>query len=346
MGTAHARDAMPPPAALDGGRLTDVAGFSVGHATLAEPVTGCTVILCPPQTTGGVEIRGGWTGTRDMDILSPLSASPAVHALLFTGGSTYGLAAADGVMRWLEERLANRRAGRYPVPQVPAAVIYDLAVGDPTVRPGPDQGYLACEAATTDFGRGSVGAGTGASVGPALPGTRRMKGGLGTASRRLGAEGVVGALAVVNALGNVVDPDGRIVAGAHDPAGKHADAASFLQENPEATARAGRGTATTLVAVATNVALTKTQCAIVARMAQAGLARAVHPAFTSADGDVVVVLASGGQTASEDAVGIVAAEAVAAAIRDAVRRATTRGGVPDRQTPGVRSRDDPAWSDT
>ena len=318
--------------------LTDVPGFLVGHATLEGPVTGCTVVLCPRGTVGGVEVRGGWTGTRDVDILSPLSASPHVHALLLTGGSTFGLAAADGVMRWLEER--NRDA----VPQVPGAVIYDLGVGEASPRPGAEDGYRACEAATRAFARGSVGAGTGARVGADVPGTHRMKGGLGSASRQFGRSGVVGALAVVNALGNVLDRDGRIVAGAHDPRGWHADAAPHLERNPSAAARAPRESYTTLVAVATNAALSKTRCTIVARMAQAGLARAVHPAFTSADGDVVFVLASGGEAASDDAVGVIAAEAVADAIRDAVRRATTRGGVPDMRTPGARSPDDPEWS--
>ena len=342
------------PGAAGGGRderaegvgvLTDVPGFRVGHATLEEPITGCTVILCPPNTAGGVEVRGGWTGTREMEILSPMSTSDHVDALLFTGGSTYGLAAADGVMRWLEERMPNRRVGLYPVPQVPGAVVYDLAMGDPTRRPGPEEGYRACEEATVAFARGSVGAGTGTRVGPAIPGTERMKGGVGSGSRRFGASGVVGALAVVNALGNVVDRDGRIVAGAYDPQGRHADAADYAEREPVAAGdRTGRSSNTTLVAVATNADLTKTQCAIVAKMAQAGLARAVHPAFSAFDGDVVVVLASGGQEASVDAIGILAAEVVADAIRDGVRRATSRGGVPDMRTPGVRSPDDPAWS--
>ena len=326
------------------GSLANVPGFLVGHATLEESVTGCTVILCPLGTVGGVEIRGGWTGTREMDILSPLSASPHVHALLFTGGSTYGLAAADGVMRWLEERTPNRGGGLYPVPQVPAAVINDLAIDDPLRRPGPDEGYQACEAATATFARGSVGVGTGAAVGPVIPGTSRMKGGLGSSSRRFGTAGVVAALAVTNSLGNIVDSNGKILAGAHDEQGKHADALTHVQRNPLAAGRTSRSTNTTLVAVATNAALTKPQCAVVARMAQAGLARAVHPAFTSYDGDVVVVMANGGHVASEDTIGIIAAEVVAESIRDAVRQATTRGGVPDMRTPGARAKDDPAWS--
>ena len=329
------------------GMLTDVPGFLVGNTTLAEAVTGCTVILCPEGTTGGVEIRGGWTGTREMDILSPLSASPFVHALLFTGGSTFGLAAAAGVMRWLEERWAANGTGSAlgPVPQVPAAVIYDLGVGNPSPRPGPDDGYRACEVATATFERGSVGAGTGARVGADVPGSERMKGGIGSASRRFGESGVVGALAVVNALGNVLDENGRIIAGAYFPDGRHADAVDYLTSDPGAIAAwPRRRNFTTLVAVATNAALTKSDCTVVARMAQAGLARAVHPCFTASDGDVVVVLAGPGQEANVDAVGIIAAVTVADAIRDAVRRAESRAGIADRGTPGVRSTDDPAWS--
>lgn len=320
-----------------GGSLTDVPGFLVGHATLEDAVTGCTVVLCPRNSVGGVEIRGGWTGTREMDILAPLSASPYVHGLLFTGGSTFGLAAGDGVMRWIEERTPE------VVPQVPGAVVYDLGLGGEG-RPGADDGYRACEAATRAFERGSVGAGTGTRVGAAVPGTKRMKGGVGSASRRFGPAGVVGALAVVNSLGNVVERDGRIVAGAYDSNGRHADAAPHLAAEPGIAGGAARGRHTTLVAVATNAGLTKTRCSIVARMAQAGLARAVQPCFTSQDGDVVVIVANGSEEASDDAIGVLAAAAVGDAIRDAVRRATSRAGVADLRTPGVRSPDDPVWS--
>jgi L-aminopeptidase/D-esterase-like protein len=328
------------------GAITDVPGFLVGHVTHLEPITGCTVIVCPTGTVGGVELRGGWTGTREMDILSPLSTSPSVHALLFTGGSDYGLAAADGVMRWVEERIARNVTGLYPVPQVPAAVIYDLAVGDPRGRPTADDGYTACEAASETFERGSVGCGTGATIGPVIPGMSRMKGGLGSASRRFGAAGVVGALAVTNSLGNIVDRDGKIIAGTHDRDGHPRDAVSYLQEHPEVAASSSLTSNTTLVVVATNAALSKTECGKVARMAQAGLARAVHPAFTAYDGDTVVVLANGGHVASVDTIGIISAEVVADALRDSVRRATSLGGVPDMRTPGARNPDDPAWSAT
>lgn len=241
-------------------------------------------------------------------------------------------------MRWVEERVPGS------VPQVPGAVVYDLDLGAPLPRPGPEEEYLACRSATQRFERGSVGAGTGTRVGPGYPGYERMKGGVGSASRRFGDGAVVGALAVVNALGNVVDRDGKIVAGARDARGRHVDAAAYVEEHPDASANADSTTNTTLVAVATNAALTKTECAIVAKMAQAGVARAVHPSFTAFDGDVVVVLANGDRPVTYDAVGIIAAETVADAIRDAVRQATARGGIPDMQTPGARSPDDPAWS--
>ena len=342
MGTATPRAAGQNQSASGG--LTDVPGFLVGHATLEEGITGCTVVLCPENTVGGVEIRGGWTGTREMDILSPLSTSPVMHALLLTGGSAFGLAAADGVMRWIEERMPGRDAGLYPVPQVPGAVIYDLAIGDPLVRPTAEDGYRACEAASATFARGSVGAGTGAQVGALVTNARRMKGGLGSASRTFGGAGQIAALAVVNALGNVVDRDGRIVAVDLDRQGRPADAADFARRSPLAgTAVETRGN-TTLVAVATNAKLSKTDCAVVAKMAQAGLARAVHPVFSSSDGDVVVVMAAGEQPASVDTAGVLAAEVVADAIRDAVRQATSLGGVPDRNTPGVRAPDEPAWA--
>jgi L-aminopeptidase/D-esterase-like protein len=229
---------------------------------------------------------------------------------------------------------------------VPAAVIYDLAIGDPRGRPTADDGYAACEAASERFERGSVGCGTGATVGPVIPGTTRMKGGLGSASRRFGSAGVVGALAITNSLGNIVDRDGRIIAGTHDRDGHPRDAASYLQEHPEIAASTSLTSNTTLVVVATNAALSKTECSRVARMAQAGLARAVQPAFTSYDGDTVVVLANGGHVASVDTIGLIAAEAVAGALRDSVRQATSLGGVPDMRTPGARNPDDPAWSES
>lgn len=316
--------------------LTDVPGFLVGHTTMETAITGCTVILCPPGTAAGVEVLGGWPATREMAILSPRSSSPYIHAILFTGRSVYGLAAADGVVRFIEEQ-------RGEIPQVPGVVINDLAMGTTSRRPGPEEGYLACQEAASTLARGSVGAGTGATVGKGRGADARMKGGIGSASRTFGDSGVVAAMAVVNAVGDVYDRDGRIIAGAHDANGMHIDFAEYVASQPlwpnEET-----GSNTTLVAVATNADLNKTQCSIVAHMAQAGFPRAINPIYTPWDGDTVIVASSGSVPASDFVVGVLAAEVVADSIRDAVRQATSLGGVPDLATPGVRSPDDPVWS--
>jgi len=316
--------------------LTDVPGFLVGHATMETAITGCTAIICPPETRAGVEVLGGWPATREMAILSPLSSSPYIHAILFTGRSVYGLAAADGVVRWIEEQ-------RGEIPQVPGAVITDLTMGATERRPGPEEGYRACQEATSTFARGSVGAGTGATVGKGRGADARMKGGVGSASRTFDGSGVVAALAVVNAIGDILDRDGRIIAGAHDADGRHIDFFEHVAGQPRWPDEQSGGN-TTLVAVATNAQLTKTQCSIVAHMAQAGFPRAINPIFTPGDGDTVIVASSGSVPASDFTIGVLAAEVVADSIRDAVRRATSLGGVPDLATPGTRSADDPAWS--
>ncbi|MDQ3539597.1 MAG: P1 family peptidase, partial [Chloroflexota bacterium] len=316
--------------------LTDVPGFLVGHATMEMAITGCTVILCPPETAAGVEVLGGWPATREMAILSPLSSSPYIHAILFTGRSVYGLAAADGVVRFIEEQ-------RGVIPQVPGVVINDLAMGSTSRRPGPEEGYAACREATSTFARGSVGAGTGATVGKGRGPDARMKGRIGSASRTFGDGGVVAAMAVVNAVGDVYDRNGKIIAGAHDSNGMHIDFPDYVDGRPlwptEET-----GSNTTLVAVATNAALKKTQCSIVAHMAQAGFPRAISPIYTPWDGDTVIVASSGNIPASDFTIGVLAAEVVADSIRDSVRQATSLGGVPDLSTPGTRSANDPAWS--
>lgn len=231
---------------------------------------------------------------------------------------------------------------------MPGVVINDLGMGTPSQRPGPAEGYRACQEARPEVVRGSVGAGTGATVGKLRgPGTW-MKGRVGTASRAFAGGGVVAALAVVNALGDVLDRDGRILAGAHDADGRHIDFTAHVATQPwfpddEPSSRTSN---TTLVAVATNAGLTKTQCSVVAHMAQAGMARAISPIFTPWDGDTVVVASAGSVPANEFALGILAAETVADSIRDAVRSATSLGGVADLATPGTRSPDDPAWSST
>ena len=225
-------------------------------------------------------------------------------------------------------------------------MINDLGMGTPSQRPGPEEGYRACQEARPEVAHGSVGAGTGATVGKLRGPDTWMKGGVGTASRAFAGGGVVAALAVVNAVGDILDLNGLVLAGAHDADGCHIDFAAHVAARPwfpddEPSSRTSN---TTLVAVATNAGLSKTQCSVVAHMAQAGMARAISPVFTPWDGDTVVVAASGSVPANEFALGILAAELVADSIRDAVLSATSRGGVPDLATPGTRSPDDPAWS--
>jgi L-aminopeptidase/D-esterase-like protein len=273
------------------------AGMRVGHWTDPVGMTGCTVVLPPPGTIGSGEVRGGAPGTRETDLLRPGRLVKQVHAVLLTGGSAFGLAAADGVMRWLEERGVGFEAGVARIPIVPAAVIFDLGVGDPRARPGPDAGYAACEAASEVAAAGRVGAGTGATVG-----LDRVPGGVGVAET-LEGEVSVWALAVVNAFGAVVEEDGRPIAGEIPP--------------PDAVPAWPAGN-TVLGVVATNAALTKEGCRELADAAHAGLARAVRPAHTMWDGDTVFTLATGNVEAPSGTLGPKAGDTLAGAIRRAV----------------------------
>lgn len=292
--------------------ITAVQGIRVGSITDAECLTGCTVVLCPPGTVGSGEVRGGAPGTRETDLLRPGMLVQEVHAVVLTGGSAFGLAAADGVVRFLEERGIGFDAGVARVPIVPAAVLFDLAVGDASVRPGPADGYAACEAASERVEEGSVGAGTGAAVGP----RRALKGGLGTASA---AEGdlVVGALFAVNAMGEVLDEEGEPLSGAPDEG--PGDAVPLRPEG---------GTATTIGAVATNARLSKERAHLLAQAAHEGLAATIRPAHTIQDGDTIFTLATGEVEASQPAVEELAVRVVAEAIRRAVRLARGVPGVP------------------
>lgn len=297
--------------------ITDVEGIRVGHWTDAHALTGCTVILPPPETVGSVAITGGAPATRETDALAPGTLVGEVHAVVLTGGSAFGLAAADGVMRWLEERAIGFPAPAGPVPIVPAAAIYDLGIGDPSVRPGPAEGRAACDAATAGpTPEGNVGAGAGATVGKAAGPEHASKGGLGTAAAHEGGL-VVAALAVVNAVGDVVDADGSVIAGAR---------AEPLAGGLPAFGRP----ATTLACVATNAVLTKEQAYAVARQAATGFGAALRPAGTMYDGDAVFVLATRQVPSPLDAVGRLAAGVVAEAIRRGARTAETAGGVPAR----------------
>ena len=308
--------------------VSEVAGVRVGHWTDLAAGTGCTVILPPPGTVGAVEVRGGGPATRDTELLAPLASVGEVTALLFAGGSAFGLDAAAGVMRWSEERGLGHDtvAGRVPI--VPAACIFDLGITGSARRPGPDDGYAACEAAREGpHAVGSVGAGTGATVGKLRARDGWCKGGLGAGGRRLYDGIVVGALAVVNAWGDVLDARGEVIAGAVGEDGRFANASARVIDSPPSHPRLAAPEHTTLVCVATDGRLDRGQAAIVARMAHAGMARAVSPVHTPVDGDAVFCLATGERPASVFAVGVAAAEAAADAIRDAVRSATSVRGV-------------------
>lgn len=270
------------------GSLTDIPGLTVGHAHDAEARTGCTVVLGPFRAA--VDVRGTATGTRELGTLSPLHLVGRADAILLTGGSAYGLAAADGVMAWLEERGRGYDTGVARVPIVPAAVIYDLAVGRPDRRPDAAMGRAACEAAGPAVVEGAVGAGTGATVGMASGRTRSMPGGVGTASRT-GSGYTVGALAVVNALGDVVSGDGRILAGTLDENGDPADSAELARTGGAETPLPP-GTNTTLCVVATDAPLDRVALQQLARAGSTGQARRLSPAHTPFDGDVTFAVSA------------------------------------------------------
>lgn len=298
-------------------------GFAIGHWTDAEGVTGCTVVLAPPGARGGVDVRGGGPGTRETDVIGPLAGTTEVTAVVLTGGSAFGLAAADGAMRWCEEHGRGYRTPGGLVPIVPAAVIYDLATGDPRARPGPDGGYAACEAAAEGVPeRGRVGAGTGAAVGKILGRDRSTPTGVGYAAAATGTGLTVAALAVVNAFGDVIGPAGEVMAGIRSDGeeGPSTEATIVSMSQPPDWSRLEERN-TTLVCVMTDAPLDKPACARVARMASAGVARAVDPVFSDVDGDVAFCIASGTSPTTDRftalAVGTLAATVTAAAIRDA-----------------------------
>jgi L-aminopeptidase/D-esterase-like protein len=296
--------------------ITDVPGIRVGHATDVQAATGCTVVLPPPGTIGSGEVRGGAPGTRETDLLRPGMLVEEVDAVLLTGGSAFGLAAADGVVRWLEERGIGFDTGAVRVPIVPAAVLFDLGVGDPGVRPGPQDGYAACEAAGDTVQEGSVGAGTGATVAKLGGPEGAVKGGAGTASAREGAL-IVGALFVVNAVGEILGEDGEPIAVSRTPI-----------EGGGPSWPPAAGTSTVIGVVATNARLSKERAHLVAIAAHDAFASAVRPAHTLWDGDTVFTLATGEVEAAQDVVERLAEAVTAAAIRRGVRTATALAGVP------------------
>ncbi|MFH2104109.1 MAG: P1 family peptidase [Chloroflexota bacterium] len=320
--------------------IIDVPGIDVGHAQDDEALTGCTVVLCRKGAVGGVDQRGGAPGTRETDLLNPVNMVGKVHAVLLAGGSAFGLDAAAGVMRYLEERKIGFNTGVARVPIVPAAILFDLNLGSAARRPDAEMGYRATAAASRQaFQEGNVGAGTGCSVGKIFGMAGAMKSGLGTASMRIGGGVVVGALAAVNAFGDVVDPQtGQILAGARPAVigplklgGKDAFA-DTLKVMRTPTGRGILGLAsqrnTVIAVVATNADFSKVEVTKLAQMAQAGLARTVRPAHTMLDGDTVFALATGRKKADVSIVGAYAAEVLARAIIRAVLTARPAGGLP------------------
>lgn len=313
--------------------ITTVPGITVGHVTLTERPTGCTVIMAPPNgAVGGVDVRGGAPGTVETDLLSPNNIVERVNAIVLSGGSAFGLAARDGVMTFLDEKKIGYRTGAGPVPIVPGAILYDLGIGGrPEIRPKADCGYKAAAAAKAgEIEEGNVGAGAGATVGKMMGGGRAMKGGIGSSALVMSDGLIVGAIVAVNAVGSVIDPrTGKPVAGVRTADGKGL-------EDPFAIVRRGAvqpgpaREATTIGVIATNARLTKAQALKIAQMAHDGFARAIVPSHTPSDGDTIFVLATGDLAAEPNvgSIGALAAEAMADAIIRAVRAARSIPGYP------------------
>ena len=324
------------PAAPFNGTLTSVPGVKVGHVTLDGRPTGCTVVLTEDGAVAGVDVRGAAPGTRETDLLDPVNSVQQIHAITLAGGSAYGLDAASGVVRYLDEKgigfKVNSHGVKANVPIVPAAILIDLGVGgSATIRPGADCGYRAAAAARVDpVAEGSVGAGAGATIGKMAGYQRAMKGGLGSAAIRMSDGLVVAALVAVNAYGDVVDPaTGKVVAGVRTPDGKGlADARVLLREGRIGNTEPGANT--TIGVIATNRALTKAQATKIAQMAHDGYARTIYPIHTAVDGDTVFALSTGTDKGDPDVtrIGALAADVMAEAVLRAVRNATGLPGYP------------------
>jgi L-aminopeptidase/D-esterase-like protein len=306
--------------------LTSIKGLKVGHYTDPDSLTGCTVILCPPDTVGSCEVRGSSPGCRETSLLDPSKKMNQVNAVVLSGGAAFGLAAAEGAVKYLTERTVGYETPWAVVPIVPAAVVYDLNIGSSEIRPSAEQGYAACKAATDgEIERGSVGAGTGATVGKWMGMQYLMKGGVGVSSQNHG-DLIVSALSVVNSIGDVYDENGSVLAGARHPGGGF-----WAEKDPGARFRGvplPLNVNTTLVVVATNAKLPKIDVFKMCQRSQAGMARAIKPVHTSHDGDCVFGFSAGDLDIEFDFVAEMAAEATADAVRDAVRTARGTTGAP------------------
>ncbi|MBI3666563.1 MAG: P1 family peptidase [Acidobacteria bacterium] len=316
------------------GGLTDVAGLKVGHFTEKRRPTGCTVVLCEAGAVAGVDVRGSAPGTRETDLLNPVNTVQQVHAILLSGGSAYGLDAAGGVMRYLRERGIGYKIGSNVVPIVPAAILFDLGLGDASIWPTAESGYQACLVAKAGkVPEGNVGAGAGAIVGKLFGLKSAMKSGLGTASLRVGDTGiVVSAIVAVNAVGDVINPkSGRIVAGARTTDGKgFVDSMARIRAGYNVKLPPPPPANTTIGVVATNVAFDKAQVTKIAQMAHDGLARCITPVHTPADGDTIFALATGalGVKANHGMIGAIAADVMAQAVLRAILAAEGIPGLP------------------
>ena len=309
--------------------LTDIPGIRVGHASDYDGLTGCTAVLCEAGAVAGGDIRGSATGTEEWDVLNPLHVADRIHAVVFAGRSAFGLEAASGVRRYLEQKRIGFRFGGAYIPIVPCAILFDLGLGKAGVRPTREMGESAAAAATDGaVVEGAVGAGTGATVGKLLGLKNAMKSGIGSFTVEIAGTAKVSAMAVVNALGDVRDPaTRRIVAGARVSPDRmdFADSARLMKAGPRPRPAPQN---TSLVVVATNASLNKVQATKLAQLASLGMARAIDPVNTMSDGDLVIALSLGEAEASVDALGVAAAEAVSESILRAVRLAPTLGGIP------------------
>lgn len=321
------------------GSITDVPGIKVGHAENVKAATGCTVILCEKGAVGGFDQRGGAPGTRETDVLNPVNLVDVVHAVLLTGGSAFGLNAAGGVMRFLEEKNIGFDVGVAKVPIVPAAVIFDLAVGEASIRPDEEMGYKACiNASNQPVGQGNIGAGTGATVGKLFGMRAAMKAGIGSASINIGNNVVIGAIMVVNAFGDVIDPEtNTILAGTRKILQKSTKNGSpkftntfetMIKPVGKLALRIGIKSNTVIGVVATNAKLNKAQAKRVAMMAQDGLARVICPAHTMLDGDTLFALSTGNKRSDLSTLGAYGALVVANAILSGIRNAQSAYGFP------------------
>ncbi|MBV9294427.1 MAG: P1 family peptidase [Acidobacteriaceae bacterium] len=317
------------------GCITDVGGIRVGHFTDSRRPTGCTVVIFDKPAVAGVDVRGSAPGTRETDLLRPVNTVQQVNAILLTGGSAFGLDAATGVMRYLEEHGMGFPVGVGVVPIVPAAVLFDLSIGDPKIRPDARSGYAACEAASSSNVReGSFGAGAGATVGKLFGMTHAMKGGIGTASIKIGDSGLmVGAIVAVNAMGDIIDRiAGTILAGARSPDGQgFVNSMNQIMQGNLGVSPIGENS--TIGLVATNASLNKTEMTKVAQMAHDGLARAINPVHTAFDGDTIFAAATGASSRKADhtMIGAIAAEVMARAVNRAVITTVGLPGYPAYQ---------------